>query len=709
MHPSHSDPSPFSGSSETLRARLLKCAEMLRRHRLDLFRADQAHIDGHMLTCDDLEHHGCNIVQSVTFMLEAAAQIASSPVGTERELLNELAAMDPYMYVSQAHLGGEWSDMKPETCLFCDQLPHKDGCLWQRAKALAASPGDAAAQIASSAQPVEISSRRPSEDDINRLEKAAWDAKVDHALVWYRDQIDQLRERLREADRAAKQHSDPSPFSGSLIAEIRKRWGYDRSDFDWSLYGSALRGEQAVKDIRALLEAVAQIASSSQPVEREMPKPTCCRITDPCSEACVDDWLAWEQAAADVPNQPQPVQPGTLGVPLGRRREPTARDFADPRFDVLWELIKRVDVDFRNGLFSGATGNDVCAVLDALDAAASRPLPGGVTAPTKEKEEGLLRLSKPAESHGTCASSAQWRPIETAPKDGTAVVVRFRNDIHEPEVARFVDGHWRTSDTAALWPPHFWMPLQPLPSAEAPSADARAAGRGTEWGLANVYTLARRRLRKLPEGHSEREWWQHVIRISEEAGVKQPGVLRHSVPTEITDGARAAGRGDELPGEGELPTRRQLESCHARVVALEAQLAETQAALNSQPVPSGSGPSLSDSEQDALDNITAYLEAQAENPTPATWACIAAWLSKRTGKQIADMAPPLGREPSGSGPEALRALILEWRTNPQPYTFDCSTRDDGWMDGRQDCADELDRLLAGGSIPPPIDQNNSKS
>jgi hypothetical protein len=81
------------------------------------------------------------------------------------------------------------------------------------------------------------------------------------------------------------------------------------------------------------------------------------------------------QETIDVPLSPSPdaetaseaVKHGTLGVPLERRREPTERDFADPRFDVLWELMKRVDVDYRNGLFSGATGNDVCAVLDALD------------------------------------------------------------------------------------------------------------------------------------------------------------------------------------------------------------------------------------------------------------------------------------------------------------------------------------------------------
>lgn len=62
-----------------------------------------------------------------------------------------------------------------------------------------------------------------------------------------------------------------------------------------------------------------------------------------------------------------PIKEGTLGVPLHLRREPTPQDFSDPRFDVLWELMKRVDVDFRNGLFSGATGSDVCAVMDALD------------------------------------------------------------------------------------------------------------------------------------------------------------------------------------------------------------------------------------------------------------------------------------------------------------------------------------------------------
>lgn len=36
----------------------------------------------------------------------------------------------------------------------------------------------------------------PTEADINRLEKAAWDAGVDGVLVWYRDQRDLLRSAL---------------------------------------------------------------------------------------------------------------------------------------------------------------------------------------------------------------------------------------------------------------------------------------------------------------------------------------------------------------------------------------------------------------------------------------------------------------------------------------------------------------------------------
>ena len=71
-------------------------------------------------------------------------------------------------------------------------------------------------------------------------------------------------------------------------------------------------------------------------------------------------------------------------------------------------------------------------------------------------------------------------------------------------------------------------------------ADYTPPTRSVEWGLANVYTLARRRLNAKNLAASEREWWEHVVRISIEAGVKQNGVLRHAVPTEITEGETPA-------------------------------------------------------------------------------------------------------------------------------------------------------------------------
>ena len=48
----------------------------------------------------------------------------------------------------------------------------------------------------------------------------------------------------------------------------------------------------------------------------------------------------------------------TLPFTPEERREPTAEDFLDPRFDVLWELLKHLDI----------TGNDIAAILDKLDA-----------------------------------------------------------------------------------------------------------------------------------------------------------------------------------------------------------------------------------------------------------------------------------------------------------------------------------------------------
>ena len=89
------------------------------------------------------------------------------------------------------------------------------------------------------------------------------------------------------------------------------------------------------------------------------------------------------------------VKYGCLDIPLERRREPTPKDFTDPRFDIVWNVIKRVDVDFMNGLFSGATGDDVCAILDELDTVASIPVSDTREAQIARIARGAVSRTKP--------------------------------------------------------------------------------------------------------------------------------------------------------------------------------------------------------------------------------------------------------------------------------------------------------------------------
>ncbi len=68
---------------------------------------------------------------------------------------------------------------------------------------------------------------KPSEDDINRLEKAAWASKTDRVLVWYRDRAEMFRQRLRETERAwqldrKKPTVEPEPCVWRDIATVPK-------------------------------------------------------------------------------------------------------------------------------------------------------------------------------------------------------------------------------------------------------------------------------------------------------------------------------------------------------------------------------------------------------------------------------------------------------------------------------------------------------
>jgi hypothetical protein len=65
------------------------------------------------------------------------------------------------------------------------------------------------------------------------------------------------------------------------------------------------------------------------------------------------------------------------------------------------------------------------------------------------------------------------------------------------------------------------------------------------WAVTNCHMLARRALARSTSMY-DREKWEHVLRICDKAGARSAGVLRASVPTEITDGAAESttGSGD---------------------------------------------------------------------------------------------------------------------------------------------------------------------
>lgn len=64
-----------------------------------------------------------------------------------------------------------------------------------------------------------------------------------------------------------------------------------------------------------------------------------------------------------------------------------------------------------------------------------------------------------------------WRPIETAPKDGTEVLAtsNYGDGVHHAEVTAFCKGRWVVSNDddgyAMQFHPSHWMPLPKPPTA----------------------------------------------------------------------------------------------------------------------------------------------------------------------------------------------------------------------------------------------------
>lgn len=54
--------------------------------------------------------------------------------------------------------------------------------------------------------------------------------------------------------------------------------------------------------------------------------------------------------------------------PSKKLRDPTSEELESPRFNAVWNAIKKWDIEREPGDgYAGATGTDVCTILDALD------------------------------------------------------------------------------------------------------------------------------------------------------------------------------------------------------------------------------------------------------------------------------------------------------------------------------------------------------
>ena len=70
---------------------------------------------------------------------------------------------------------------------------------------------------------------------------------------------------------------------------------------------------------------------------------------------------------------------------------------------------------------------------------------------------------------------SKWKPIDTAPKDGTSVLVSCEGAVHEAKYHADEDGWWlANTDPTDYWDgrvyPDMWMPMPKPPSTDAGSS-----------------------------------------------------------------------------------------------------------------------------------------------------------------------------------------------------------------------------------------------
>jgi hypothetical protein len=94
-------------------------------------------------------------------------------------------------------------------------------------------------------------------------------------------------------------------------------------------------------------------------------------------------------------------------------------------------------------------------------------------------EHNLSTYFEIAKAYLAFAESQKWQPIETAPKDGTSIIVAAHSKIFQGDVLAAlvyysdVYSKWWHVGRGAIadWNPTYWQHLQPLPT--PPSGDAR--------------------------------------------------------------------------------------------------------------------------------------------------------------------------------------------------------------------------------------------
>jgi hypothetical protein len=83
-----------------------------------------------------------------------------------------------------------------------------------------------------------------------------------------------------------------------------------------------------------------------------------------CQEAVPPYWNTALQCTSETCNRPVPC---ILHTPSGVKVRPTDAELESPLFNAIWEAIKGWDISRESdGVYAGATGTDVCTIMDAV-------------------------------------------------------------------------------------------------------------------------------------------------------------------------------------------------------------------------------------------------------------------------------------------------------------------------------------------------------